>query len=77
MLNGAKLTGDLRGKLWAECAQTASMIENVSVGSHREIPSHKEFYNEDNKTIWNLRTFGEIGIATKNNKELRSNLSNN
>ena len=68
MLNGAKWTGDLRGKLWADCARAASMIENVSVGSYRDIPSDKEFYNEDNKMIWNLTTFGEIGIATKNNK---------
>ena len=61
-MNGAKIKGPLRKKLWAECARNATYLENITVAKNG-IPPFKQFRNEDTKRIKYLRTFGEIGVA--------------
>jgi hypothetical protein len=63
MLNGAKLTDSLRKGLWAECANCATVNENLSVSPTTETPSYERFFCEPSKLIWNLRTFGEMAVA--------------
>jgi hypothetical protein len=38
--------------------------ENLSVSPTTETPSYERFFGEPSKLIWNLRTFGEMAVAT-------------
>ena len=68
MLNGARITLEMRQKLWAECAKTATACENlITCADHKE-SSYKLFYGEHPKYARHLRTFGEIAIITDNTK---------
>jgi hypothetical protein len=67
-LNGAKLNGPLCKGAWAECVDTATVNENLSVTKTDEKTQYKRFYQRPSKLVWNLRTFGEMAVATKNNK---------
>jgi hypothetical protein len=67
-LNGAKLNGPLRKSVWAECVNTATVNENLSVTKTDEKPPYERFYQRPSKLVWNLRTFGEMAVVTKKNK---------
>jgi hypothetical protein len=66
MLNGAKVIKTLRNRLWAECAKTATDLENVSVSPRDKLNALNRFYKtkDDPKWVRYLRTFGEICVAT-------------
>ena len=64
ILNGARLPLQLRQKLWAEAAATATACENLFSGGTREDCSHKLFFGELPRYARHLRTFGEIAVVT-------------
>jgi hypothetical protein len=67
MLNDSGVTEELRQKLWAECAQTATKLCNIT--SRRNIGSpYNLFYGKSSKMEKNLRIFGEVGIKTARNQ---------
>ena len=69
MMFNAGLTKAMREKLWTECAQTATLLDNITVNekklSNRGILGHNspyvQFYGSKPKYIKSLRQFGEIG----------------
>ena len=63
MLNWAKLTKHLRNSLWAQCANTASALENVISKHSNEQSAAQKFYGKNPSWTTNLRIFGEIGIV--------------
>ena len=76
MLNAAKLSGVLRSGLWAECAQTATYLDNqdCETSDHKR-PRYTEFYGFDDKSFRFIRRFGEMAIV-KTGAELRNKLEN-
>ena len=68
MLNGAGLEGDLRSGLWAECASTATMLDNLDCEGKSKTPRYKMFMKKDWKGFDNMRKFGEVGIMTVRDK---------
>jgi hypothetical protein len=63
MLNWARLTKHLRKKLWAQCASTATQLENIIVKDNTNATSYELFYGVNPEWIQFLRTFGEIAIV--------------
>jgi len=77
MLNSAGLTGkheDLRQGLWAECAETATKMENLAAKVDKD-PPFRQFYKRDPVFLNSLRVFGEIAVVNDAQK-LRSKLAN-
>jgi hypothetical protein len=75
IFNGSKITEDFRQILWAECAATATMNDNVTVsGNNTELPFTKLF-KQDNTRASLLRRFGEIAVA-KATMKIQSKLAN-
>ena len=72
MLNQAGITDELRKKLWAECASTATLLENASVRHDKS--SHELFFGKPSKIWKELRGFGEIVVVKKGG--MRSKLEN-
>ena len=68
MLNQAKLSRSKRNELWAEAANTATMLDNITVSSNEE-SSYQKFYMKDPKWMRNLKCFGEIGIVTDHERK--------
>jgi len=62
-LNGAKVTKKMRGLLWAECAQTSTVQENVFVTKSKPISSYEQFYGKEMPGMRYMKRFGEIGIV--------------
>lgn len=76
MLNAANLTGSLRHGLWAECAQTATYLDNLDCDNATGEPRYKLFYGKDDKRFGHIKAFGEMAIvkfgdAIKNKLENR------
>lgn len=63
MLNAAKLKEEMRGKFWAECAATATLVENVLVNKNNEKSPHMMMFNARPNYARNLRKFGELGVV--------------
>jgi hypothetical protein len=64
MLNWDQLTDTLRFRLWAQCAQLATELENaISTPQNKGITAAESFYGEIPIWTQNLCTFGEIGIV--------------
>ena len=63
MLNGGRLTSNLRHELWIECAACATMGENILLSEKNPVPPYKSFFGVDAPLSKNLCTFGEIGIV--------------
>jgi len=63
MLNGAKLPQGIRDGLWAECAATATHMENLIVTPNKPQPAHQHFFGEESKFAKELRVFGEVAIV--------------
>ena len=69
MLNGEGIYGQLRENLWAECAKTATLLNNIlankKIHSEKDPPPqspYQVFYGKIPKYFSGLRVFGEIGI---------------
>ena len=63
MLTAAGMSNDIRKKLWAECAGTATKLDNLLVGQKNEKNKAEIFLNETPKYANHLRTFVDIGIV--------------
>jgi hypothetical protein len=64
MLNGAHLIKTLRNGLWAQCAETATHLENILTSLKGEENASEKFYGTNPKWISKLRIFGEVGIVS-------------
>ena len=69
MMYSAGIGKEMRKKLWAECAQTAILIDNLLIYN-----GNKSFYDrlgtEQPRFILNMRQFGEVGIVL--NQKIRN-----
>jgi hypothetical protein len=65
-----------RETLWAECAATATKLDNLLVRTSEDKNPYKLFYGKENPIKKHLKIFGEIGIVTKSNtSKIKSKLS--
>jgi transposase InsO family protein len=64
MMNQAGFTKELRGFLWAECARTATELENCMPDSPGQNPPIVNMYGSQYKWAHELRTFGEMAVIT-------------
>jgi len=75
MLNAAMIPKDLRNKIWAECANTATRLDTAMAEDAEKKSPYFLFYNQHPAFLQHLRTFGEIGIVTDHtNKKIRGKL---
>jgi hypothetical protein len=66
-----------REQYWPECAATATKLDNILVPSTKDTSPYEKFYGSSNPIEKHLRTFGEIGVVTKNNNQpIRGKLEN-
>jgi hypothetical protein len=76
MLANAGFEKIKRESLWAECAATATKLDNILVKTGNMKSPYKKFYGKTNKIEEHLRIFGEIGVVTKSNTtKIRSKFS--
>ena len=77
MLNDAKLMPSLRKKLWAEAANTATLLKNHVMQKSQDTSAFSQFCWKGEKIILStsLHKFGEICICTDNSKPIKSKLS--
>jgi hypothetical protein len=61
MLNAAKLPWNLRNRLWAQCANLATRLENILVNNNTT--PYKLLNGSDPPWINNLHSFGELAIV--------------
>ena len=73
--NAAGLTSTLRNGLWTECANTATMMDNLTLTQGRNQPPYVMYYGSNPILLNHLRSFGEQGIV-KTAKEHQSKLAN-
>ena len=76
MLNGARLTPNLRNGLWNEYAACATMKEHILLSDKSPFPSYKLFFGVDAPLSKNLRTFGEIRIIANVQNKIKAKLDN-
>jgi hypothetical protein len=74
-MNQAQFPNKVRHKLWAEAANMANKAENMSLKVGKTVPPFKELFGLKPKNIWNLRRFGEVGIAKKG-PDIQSKIAN-
>ena len=60
--------------MWAECARTATDLENICV--RKNTSAHEKLFNEKSKIGRELRTFGEMGVVKKLGVKIASKLEN-
>ena len=75
MLNGAGFPEEMREKLWAECAATATKLNNMLCKREGKSP-YELFYNEKPNLGVNFKVFGEIGVKKDNSQNLGDKLRN-
>jgi hypothetical protein len=68
MMNHALFSTQKRGELWAECAATATKLENMLSDKGDEPSPYMKFYKKNPEYARELRTFGEIGVVTDHTK---------
>jgi hypothetical protein len=65
-----------RETLWAECAATATKLDNLLVRTSEKKNPYELFYGKENPIEKHLKIFGEIGIVTKSTtSKIKSKLS--
>ena len=63
MMNHAGFTMAKRQQLWCEAAQTATLIDNISVQDSAKSPPFTQFFGVDAKYAKHLRVFGEMCVV--------------
>jgi len=77
MMNNAMFPRAQRDAWWAECASTATKLDNIMSAHQNERSPHENFYGYNPKYIPFLHTFGEMGVVTTHtNKRIRAKLEN-
>ena len=74
ILNEAKVTTNIRSKLWAEACNHATNIENLLIYTSNGKSAYEMFYNVIPPTL-NPHVFGEL-VVIKNNIEIQSKMTN-
>ena len=74
MMKAAKLSENLKYKLWAECAKTVTDLDGLLISKKGEKSSYEKFFKNQQKFVSHLRTFGEVGIVL-DKKKIKSKLS--
>lgn len=67
MLTGAQFDKKTRTLMWAECANTATDLHNITLKLDSPASPHQQFFGVEAAYARNLRTFGEIGVAKEHN----------
>ena len=78
MFIAAGIEGQLRKRLWAEAANTAAMIDNITV-NQGALKSPYELFNRENgppRYAQALKIFGEIGVVMNKKGQMKSKLIN-
>jgi hypothetical protein len=57
MLNAAKLPWNIRNRLWAQCANLATQLENILVNPHTKTTAYKALHGKHPSWINNLHKF--------------------
>ena len=73
--NAAGLTPTLRNGLWTECANTATLMDNLTLTQGRNQPPYVMYHGCNPSLVNHLHSFGEQGIV-KTAKEHQSKLKN-
>jgi hypothetical protein len=68
MLNGAGLTGDLRNKIWAECAMTTTYPSNINSSKSSLKSPFELLFGSKPILHYELKIFGEVGMVTTKDK---------
>ena len=76
MMNGAGIHGYLRKKLWEECAQTCTLLQNILVVKNDQKSPFEKFFNSKSKIITELRIFGEMGVVKTEYSKIQSKVRN-
>ena len=74
ILNEAKVTTNIRSKLWAEACNHAPNIENLLIYTNNGKSAFEMFYNRPPSTL-NPHVFGEL-CDIKNNEHLQGKMKN-
>jgi len=74
MLNWALLTKDLRGKMWAETANTSTDHEVMIVYPGKSMSSFEKFFEKEAPYARCLRTFGEMATI-KDHENIKGKLT--
>ena len=73
-MNEAKLTKDLRHKLWAEACNYATDLENALITPSQAQPSCTKIYNRRSQILDNLHQFVEMAVLERHEKrKMRGN----
>jgi hypothetical protein len=75
MLNNAGMNGKMREGLWAEAANTATLLENIVVHPGETKCPYEKFYGNLPNWMRYLRVFGEIGVV-KEHGDIKGKLKN-
>ena len=76
MMNGARVPAEIRSGLWAECARTATLEENILSMENNPIPPYKLFHGIDCPLAKNLRIFGEMAVIANVQEKVKAKLTN-
>ena len=58
----AKMEGEIRHKLWAECANTATHLDGILIPPNEKKSNYQKIHNKNPAFIHNLRLFGRVRI---------------
>ena len=61
MMNAARLTGALRTGLWAECARTATNLDNIDCDNQEKVPRYKRFMRKTTRVSNTSRSLEKLG----------------
>ena len=69
MMNYAKFEGELRKKLWAECAKTATDLDGVLIQDKMNKCNYKKMFGRNPAFLQHQRISGDIGIIMIHKQE--------
>ena len=75
MLNNSGVDAELRAELWAECAATATKLNNMLSKKGGKSP-YELFHGKECKFAKKLKLFGEIGIKIARSSNLKEKIAN-
>ena len=80
MLNGGGFPEELRKSLWAEAANTATMLDTFLISSPQDVMAFQQFFGKGVEDVKNIlkhaQKFGEMCIVNNNSKKLKNKFEN-